>query len=463
MASFDDIRPQSSFAKDDGEFMDAGWRCVFAEHVDRDGNKFDASAMERIAKRCNERIKRRNAFCPIAILHNKEGRDPEVIGFLGPYRTGEIPAEDGRGMVKAVYGRMRVYKEDFHKLKRYPRVSVELWSSKSEPTSGYFDPVSLLGAETPELDLPIHYAKDEKAGLRCVKYSRLMHYAAASPGGTNVVLPGMVEEKKPKTYEKASKLMLSPEDIQQIVVAMKPVCQAIFAEMNPAPQVDDEMSDPEMPPADEPDGDEMPPEMPPADEAAPADDAPAEEAAPEIAEDKPEEKPEAPPVDAEKPDEEDDEPAVKKYQRERDEYQVKYQKAVVDLREITAKHDELAAVVEGSKREARRAVRYQKLNDLKAQGFVIVPDEEIADVQDLSDAAFGKFTDTVVKKYQRIPLNMLPVPKGIETDSDNDKKLVKYQKEAFELCEAATKKGEHIPFREALDRVRKSYEHKPAA
>jgi len=448
-------------ATDDGEFRDFGYVCLFTEHVDRDGNRFDKAAMERITKRCNDRIIRRKAFAPIVIRHNGDGRDPEVIGLCGPYRLGTIESDDGKGMVAAVYGKMRVYRDDAHKVRKYPYRSVEFWCSKTRPTDGYFHPVSLLGSEMPELDLPVLYGKAEKSGMRCVKYSRLAHYAAEA-GGTNVVLPGMVEEKKPKTYEKASKLMLSPEDIQQIVVAMKPVCQAIFAEMNPAPDVD---AGAEIAPEGEPDGDEMPPEMPPAEgEAAPVD-APPDELndAPEIDEDKPEDKPEAPPVEAEKPDEEDDEPAVKKYQRMADEYQVKYQKAVVDLREITAKHDELAAVVEGSKREARRATRYQKLNDLKAQGFVIVPDEEIADVQDLSDAAFGKFTDTVVKKYQRIPLNMLPVPKGIETDSDSDRKRTMYMKEAEKICDAATKAGKHIPFRDACETVRKSYEQKPAA
>jgi hypothetical protein len=450
MTISEEVRPLSSSAKDDGDFIDLGWRPVFAEHTDREGNRFDSAAMRKITARCNERIEETSDFVPVSIGHNENGCDAEVVGFAGPFRTGEIGKKNKR---TAIYAKFRVYKEDYHKIRKYPRLSVELWTSEKRPTEGYFDPISLLGSETPELDLGTRYSKTPRAGQRCVKYS------AAFAGGTNVVLPGMVEEKKPKTYEKASKLMLSPEDIQQIVAAMGPVIEAKIAEMNPAPQVDEGA---EIAPEGEPDGDEMPPAE--GDEAAPAD-APPDELndAPEIGEDKPEEKPEAPPVDADKPDEEDDEPAVKKYQRMADEYQVKYQKAVVDLREITAKHDEMAAVVEGSKREARRAVRYQKLNDLKAQGFVIVPDEEIADVQDMTDAAFGKFTDTVVKKYQRIPLNMIPVPKGIETDSDSDRKRTMYMKEAEKICEAATKAGKHIPFRDACETVRKSYEHKPAA
>ena len=460
MTILEEARPLSSSAKDDGDFIDLGWRPVFAEHVDRDGNRFTRSSMEKIAERCNERISETDDFVPVSLGHNKGGKDTEVVGFAGPFRIGEIGKKKKRA---AIYGRFRVYKEDHHKIRKYPRLSVELWTSEKKPTEGYFDPISLLGSETPELDLGTRYSKAPRAGQRCVKYS------AAFAGGTNVVLPGLVgEDKKPKTYEKTSGLMLSAEDIQQVVAARTPVCQSIVAEMNPAPQIggdplaDDVEAGGNAEAAAGDDVPEMPPEMDVAEDSG--DDVDKGDA-PEVAEDFPEDKPEAPPVDAEDADEkpeEDDEPAVKKYQRERDEYQTKYQKAAAELRETSEKLDALTAEAEASKLEARRAVRYQKLSDLKAQGFVVDPNEEIADAQNLSESAFAKFTETVVKKYQRIPLNMIPVPKGIETDGDNDKKLVQYQKEAFALCETETKAGRYLPYREAVERVRKSYEAKAA-
>ncbi len=250
-------------AKDDGEFKDFGDVCLFAEHTDRDGNRFDRASMERITKRCNERISRRKAFAPIVIRHNGPGLDPEVIGFCGPYRLGEIESADGSGMVAAVYGRMRVYRDDAHKVRKYPFRSVEFWCSKSKPTDGFFHPVSLLGSETPELDLPVMYGKSDTAGLRCVKYSRAAHYAAeaVAAGGMNTSIPS-TNLKEKKNYEKGN-CMLSPEDIAQIVEAMKPVIQAQIAELNPAPQVSEEM--PDMPTDQDPAADGLATDEPPMD------------------------------------------------------------------------------------------------------------------------------------------------------------------------------------------------------
>lgn len=428
--------------------MDLGWRLIFAEHTDREGTKFDAAAMKRIAARCNERISESGDFSPVSVRHNRKDSDSEVVGFMGPFKTA-MTGKKHRKM--GVYGKFRVFKEDYAKVRKHPRISVEYWGDRNDHTNGFFDPISLLGSETPELDLGIHYSKD--AGDRvCVKYSRLMHYQAApvAAGGTNTSVP-TTDLKKKTTYE-AQTTMLTPEDLQSIVAALKPVVQAIVAEMNPAPQVDEEMpmdGDTALP------GDELAPELP-GDDAAPVEDAadapPGADAAPAVAEDKPA----APPVDAkaDEPDDKDDEPAVKKYQRERDEISVKYAKVVQE-------RDELAALVEDSKRDARRAVRYQKLAELQGQGYLIEPKEEIADVEDLDDAGFVKFTATVVKKYQRIPVDMIPVARAVDTDGDG-KRLAKYQKEAFELCEAETKAGRYLPYSEAIDRVKKNYEKQAA-
>lgn len=463
MTILSEVRPLSSSAKDDGDFIDLGWRPVFAEHVDREGNKFTRSSMERIAERCNERIEETSDFVPVAIGHNKEGRDPEVIGFCGPFRIGELGKKNKRA---AIYGRFRVYKEDHHKVRKYPRLSVELWTSEKRPTEGYFDPISLLGSETPELDLGTRYSRAPRAGQRCVKYS-----AAFAGGGPNTFVPALGDKNK-KPYEKASALMLSADDISQIVAALTPVIEAKVAELNPSPQVDEDM--PEMPPDPEVDegiaNDEAAEaaDKDLADKGEPSPDEPAADASVPPEADAPlpggdaADEPEAAANDIpDKKDDEDDSPAVKKYQRMADEYQVKYQKAVADLRDVTEKYNLLSAEVDGAKAEARRAVRYQKLTDLAAQGYVIEPKEELVEVESLDDAAFAKHTDTIVKKYQRIPAGMIPVPKGIE-DTDADKKLVQYHKEARELCDAAVKAGKHINYRDAVENVRKKYET-PAA
>src|SRR5207247_1502041 len=130
--------------------------------------------MKKICDNCNERISARGAFTPIVVRHTSDDapNDPEVIGMAGPFRCGKLA--DG---TSAIFARWRLYREHADKLKKYPRVSVEFWAERKSPSEGYFDPISVLGAETPELDLPLHYAK--RGGQQMVRYQ------AACPGGSN--------------------------------------------------------------------------------------------------------------------------------------------------------------------------------------------------------------------------------------------------------------------------------------
>lgn len=210
-----DARPTAVPKREDGEFVDLGWRLVFKEHVNREGVPFDREAMERIADRCNERIKEDGDFCPLAIRHTKDDGsfDPEVVGFAGPYKAQRLPGSKPRW---GIYAKWRVYKEDAAKVKKYPRCSVEYWADKEDPTGGYFDPISMLGAETPELDLGIHYSADPSdPGRTLMRYQKVLRYEATMAGGApNTYVPSLADEREqPERYEAGS---LSPADIQQI-------------------------------------------------------------------------------------------------------------------------------------------------------------------------------------------------------------------------------------------------------
>ena len=181
-------------------------------------------------------------------------RDPRVVGFAGPFflgRLGEIEP------VWAIMCTMRIFKEDAALAKRYPRVSVEYWASKDDPTDGHFDPISLLGAETPELDLGIRYQRPRGAMMlrHATRELTLSRYEAgapaASPSGGNGFVPsfGTGGKKSKQNYSKEAPAMaLSTEEIQQIVEGLKPTIETI---------VDDRLAF-LMPEAEEPMG-EVPP------------------------------------------------------------------------------------------------------------------------------------------------------------------------------------------------------------
>lgn len=226
-------------------------RPMFKEHWTRECRDEDGAIssestylgrdeLRGIADRCNERIADTGDFAPIIINHTTDDGqvENEIIGFSGPYRVGTF----GNLKPKAtIYGKMWVFKGKEEKLRQFPRLSVEYWCSEENPADGYFDPVSLLGARTPELDLGVHYSKDA-TGRRLMRYSKeeRFRYEAASPGGSNTSVPALASVKdrdgddrdgsgkgdKPEQYSKEPDGMattLTPADIQQIVAALVPV------------------------------------------------------------------------------------------------------------------------------------------------------------------------------------------------------------------------------------------------
>lgn len=257
---------RNSRVVNDDDLVDLGWRVVFKEHTNRNGDKLGKESMEKIAANANFRINDTGDYCPLVIRHTKDPEtghgvdDPELVGFLGPYRTGTFGELKPKA---AVFAKVRAFKADAEKLKKYPRISVEYWADPDDPCNGYFDPAALLGAETPELDLGIHYSKDERSGHRLMRYSKVERFEsaqAAAPvtagGGPNTYVPGCNagdddDDEKKKTRnggkEERTDYAASPPDFNanpqmaQMVEAMRPMLKAmmqeIASEMFPSPQV----------------------------------------------------------------------------------------------------------------------------------------------------------------------------------------------------------------------------------
>lgn len=166
--------PQRYATYDEDDFIVFPSVPVWKEHTnERDFAKpvhFGEEELREVVERCNRRIADTGDYPPVVLRHTSDedkSFDPPVVGFAGPFRMGTIGEEDPK---PAILADLRVFKEDVERVRRYPRLSVEYWASDDNPTGGYFDPISLLGAETPELDLGIRFSK---SGLKAARYSRL--------------------------------------------------------------------------------------------------------------------------------------------------------------------------------------------------------------------------------------------------------------------------------------------------
>lgn len=495
-ATLEEARPQPTQAVQDGEFVDFGWRPIFKEHVNRQKVQFGRAAMERIAKRCNERIAETGDFCPIAIRHTKDDGsfDPEVIGFYGPFRAQRMTGADGKAGKWAVYAKERIYAEDAPKRRKYPRVSVEYWADEADPTGGYFDPASLLGAETPELDLGIHYAADpHNPNRRLFRYQRVTRYEAApaAPGGSNTFVPGGTDDDEPERYGAGG--TLSSGDLLQIVAALKPTIdeavKSAVSALKPAGDDPDHLLTPKSEgtadgitesPDDSlgPTADELNLEAPgdddsDLDDAVPGDDDDTDvsiddELPADAAGKSPPKKPaqySAAGRESETFDEDADMAAdnaeVARYQKEAADYRKqaeklagenrelreKYQKAVEGQKASDSKLEELTDRLASLEGDRRKAVRYQKLGELQNKGYTFDVEEELTDCQEMSDAQFNRHCERIAAKYQRVPTGV--VTAGVKlasaqttpSETKDSRKRERYSKLAMDAVMASRAPG----------------------
>lgn len=474
-ALLEESRPKATPAREDGEFIDFGWRPIFKEHV-RDGKVFDAQAMRDIAAECNKRVELTGDYCPIVITHtnDKAPNSSEVVGFFGPYKA----ARYGKTGEVHILAKERWYAEDAPKRKKFPRLSVEYWANKSSPTKGYIDPASALGSETPELDLGVHYGKSAGDDWFVTKYE------AAAPGGSNTFVPGGSEKPKPTQYQSGGQL--SQADIIQIIEALKPTIeQAVSAQvaaMSPAGADPDNLLTDE--PADEaaggPDDDtdleesEGPDDFTGDDADFDTDDESEAGEVPDEQADLPDDEPESAP----KPKKKDlymaDNAEVARYQKEAHDYRkrneeltselgelrTKYQKAIDGQRAAEEQHTQLAERVAGMEARERKAVRYQKLGEIQAKGFTFDVEEEFKDTAELSDVQFDRHCDRIQARYQRVPQSLgskgIQVAESAKAGADvaRDKaKRDRYAKLAMDNVARGRKENKAVTFKGEFDRL----------
>jgi hypothetical protein len=201
---------------------------VFAEHVTKARNGrtliFNRENLQRLAESCNRRIQQTGDYAAVTIGHTPD-RDalaagappPKVVGFAGPFRVGRLgEGEDARW---CIFADLRIYPEFRELLKHYPRRSAELWLA-GDYDQMYLDPIALLGAQTPRLDLGLVYSA-QRGGVMVEKY------AAAFPSATNTCVPAPIAPKgdkpaksKREAYAMATKTIANGLDVDEIVKAV---------------------------------------------------------------------------------------------------------------------------------------------------------------------------------------------------------------------------------------------------
>jgi hypothetical protein len=393
---------------------------VFAEHEisGRDGkpSKYDRAALQAVCDRCNHRIADTGDFAAITNGHTPTDEQraagaamPDVIGFSGPFRLGMIGNKTPRW---AIFADEHHFKDRYDNTRRLPRRSPEVWLEE-RMENRFIDPIAALGAETPRLDMGLRFARTAD-GRSVEKYA-----AACAPGGASVVMPAPVSVSSPKVkpedkleaerYREHSAaatpdesgapqnpqenpLMLSPEDVKQIVDAVM--------ETEPMQWVRQQMLSDTAPAAgDATDGAALASEPSPAPIAAP-------NPAPGVS---------SPPSD----------------DKDKDAYALATEKA--KYANLEAEYVALRTQFDAERGERRKAERYSKLQELRTT-FAFEMDKEVARCVPMSDEQFVAHLGVITENYQRIPVGAsIYVP---PLDKPEPPKTEKYSRD---VCEKAVK------------------------
>jgi hypothetical protein len=372
---------------------------ILDEHklLDDDGEVLavlDSAKLDRIARNMNRKARETGDLVPLVVGHTQDGlpeRDqPEVVGYASNFRVKRF-FSTGR---KAIYCTFKFFRDKAHLARKFPRRSVELWLKKWE-----IDPISLLGASTPERAL----------GLLQFSRGRGLHYSRTLGDKTvpmpevdqvvQAVVAALKETKEWKLLESLSKKGPAPDEDQDVV---------------PDTETED---------------------LPPEEEDMPL----------------PEEDEEPLPEDEDMP-LEDDDPDPKKAQYMKNHQPVKKSAVASGTNTFTPGNDRLRMQRDQERiRKARyqrqvedltketqtlrvrlaRVEREKDLIQLESEGYQLDRAEELKAVEVLPDKAYQAHLARIRKRYQRAPFGgPIPTTETVQTSSgrgkDDVSKVVAY-------------------------------------
>jgi hypothetical protein len=192
---------------------------ILDEHdmKDDDGDvimKLDESKLHMIADRNNRRVKETGDWIPIVIGHTKDETDseedqPEIVGFAHQFEVKPF-RNTGRKCIKSTWKLMKNFRE---KIKKFPRRSIELWLS-----DWTIDPISLLGATTPERDLGLlRLAKDGRKKYKRIMASKrgLIRYSKVKPMENKEVVDAVLNALKQTAVWKWAESMMKQSEEEE--------------------------------------------------------------------------------------------------------------------------------------------------------------------------------------------------------------------------------------------------------
>lgn len=212
--------------------------CYFSEHeaVGRDGKlvRYSFNELADIVDEHNSRADRHN-YSALASKHTVDGilpedMEPKVVGYVGSGRLGMVGNQDPQ---------WAAFFDEHHKTDKYSqdvlaskqRRSVEVNRRKDGNARTYFDPVAVLGADSPRLPLPVARYSDQESEVE--RYSIM---APAQVSGTNSFIPSFGSAKKPRQQYSENQMGISLQDIQAIIQAIQstPEMQWVQSQMGGA-------------------------------------------------------------------------------------------------------------------------------------------------------------------------------------------------------------------------------------
>lgn len=169
---------------------------------------FGREELAAIVENNNRRIAESGDYAVITLGHTPApGEDkpqPEVVGFAGPFRLGEFAGKP------AILADFHIFRRLKDVLNRYPRRSPE-FRLTDDLRQTHLDPIALLGAEPPRLDMGLTLLYSERRGEVVVE-----RYAATLPAASNTFVPAGGPAVRNK-----ERFSMNEELLQQIVEALE--------------------------------------------------------------------------------------------------------------------------------------------------------------------------------------------------------------------------------------------------
>jgi len=258
---------------------------------------YSREVLQSMCDNMNERIADTGDYTAICVAHTMTPQEklagivhqPEVIGFAGPYYVGRFGRKKPRWCIFAKD--WAIFKEDVELLRKYPRRSVEVWRTP-DVEDRFFDPIAVLGGETPKRDLGLsYYSMSPKPGVSIARYS--MAYASGAntfvPEGNGRPRKGTAKYAEGESQpQEGTSMALTEDEVNQILEAFLSTAPMQWVSQ----RMTEESAKSEAPPEDPGMGEEPEPGPPVMDDMAPPPDG-----APEPPAEAPVGPPEGPPGD----------------------------------------------------------------------------------------------------------------------------------------------------------------------